>query len=272
MWSLVRAVTAVFDGGIGLFQSWNPMIGLLAVSIVTGGIMLVIFRYTSNQEAIARTKNLIKAYILEVRLFQDDLRLQMAAQRKILVTNFHYMRYALAPMLVMLVPVLIILIQLDVRYARRPFRPGETAVLRVALEEETPLSSLAFEVPDGIAVEAGPLRVEERNELDWRIRFEKGGPIDAVFTAGSDRTVKRLEVGDRLTKLSESRGKPNLLSVWANPAEAPLPASSAFHSIEIDYPDRDLRIWGFGTHWLVVFFGASVIFGFAIKGFVGVEV
>ncbi|MFH1680671.1 MAG: hypothetical protein ABIH26_08510 [Candidatus Eisenbacteria bacterium] len=272
MWGLVRAVTAAFDGLIGLFGRMNPMVGLLVVSVVTGVVMLVIFRYTSNQRAIARQKELIKAHILEIRLFKDDLRMQFAAQRRILVENLRYMRYAVAPMLVMLVPVLVILIQLDVRYARRPLLPGESTLLRVAVEEGVDLSSMRLEAPDGVVVETEPIRIPDRGEVNWRIHAEKEGSFDLAIAAGPKRAVKRLEVGNRLTKLSEVRDHAGVLAVWARPAESPLPGESPFRALTITYPERDLRIWGIGAHWLLVFFVVSVVFGFAIKGFVGVEV
>ncbi|MFH1279177.1 MAG: hypothetical protein ABIK65_12455 [Candidatus Eisenbacteria bacterium] len=272
MWTVVHGVTAVFDGLIGLFDRWHPMVGLLVISIITGAIMLIIFRYTSNQAAIADTKNKIKAYILEVRLFKDDLPAQMAAQRRILWTNFKYIRYATAPMLVMLIPVLVILIQLDVRYARRPLLPGEDTILKVEMEKGTDISSLRFEPPAGIVSDMEPVRIPERNQVTWRLEAEASGAHDLIFTSGGEAVTKRLEVGDYLTKLADERKHSNAFGVWENPAEPPLPKGSAFRSIVIEYPDRDLRIWGFGMHWLLVFFASSVIFGFAIKGFVGVEV
>jgi uncharacterized membrane protein (DUF106 family) len=272
MGALVHAVTAVFDGMLAPFRGMNPLVGLSVVSVITGGVMLVIFRYTSNQAGIARAKDLIKAYVLEVRLFQDDLRLQMAAQRKILATNFRYMRYALAPMVVMLIPVLVILIQLDVRYARRPFRPGETTIVKAAVEKGVDLSSVRLEAPDGIVIETEPMRIPDRSEVNWRVRVEREGSLPLTIAAGSDRAVKLLESGDRVVKLAEGRYRPSLLGDWEHPAERPLPKNGAIRSIEVAYPERDLRAWGFGMHWLVVFFVVSVAFGFAIKGFVGVEV
>jgi uncharacterized membrane protein (DUF106 family) len=272
MWAVVNAVTAAFDGLFGLFGRFHPMVSLLVVSVLTGGVMLVIFRYTSNQEGIARAKDRIMAHILEVRLFQDDLRLQLAAQRKILVANLHYMRHALVPMLVMLVPVLVILIQLDVRYARRPLLPGETTVLRARVADGIDLSTVRLEVPSGIALETEPLRVPDRSEVDWRIRVDREGTHDLALLVGSERAVKRLESGDRLTKLADERAHGGILGVWTNPGESPLPGGSPFRSIELRYPERDLRVFGFGAHWLLVFFVVSVAFGFAIKGFVGVEV
>jgi len=273
MWPLVHAVTAFFDGLIGLFGGMHPLVGLTVVSILTGGIMLVIFRYTSNQKAIAAAKARIKAYILEVRLFQDDLGLQMAAQRRILLTNLNYMRHALIPMFVMLIPVLVILIQLDVRYARRPFEPGERTIVKVRLNGDTDPSALSMRVPEGLVAETPPLRIAGDGEVDWRIRVEKEGVHELAFDLdGGDPVMKRVVAGGGLTKLAQGRYTDNILSIWTHPAEPPLPGDSKIRSIEINYPDRDLSVWGFGMHWLLVFFVVSVAFGFSIKGLVGVEV
>ncbi|MBN1826585.1 MAG: hypothetical protein JW958_09975 [Candidatus Eisenbacteria bacterium] len=272
MWPLVSAVTAFFDGLIGLFGGMNPLVGLTVVSVLTGGIMLVIFRYTSNQEAIARAKGRIKAYILEVRLFQDDLGLQMAAQRRILATNMNYMRHALTPMLVMLVPVLIILIQLDVRYAHRPFHPGEKTIVKVRLDENADPSALTMRVPDGLVAETPPLRIAGEREVDWRIRVEKEGTHELSFDLGGETAMKRVIAGGGLIKLAQGRYVDGALALWTHPAEPPLPKDARIRSIEIAYPERNMALWGVNLHWLLVFFVVSVVFGFAIKGWVGVEV
>jgi len=42
MWEIVRAVTAFFDALIGLFGGMHPLVGLSVVSMITGGVMLVV--------------------------------------------------------------------------------------------------------------------------------------------------------------------------------------------------------------------------------------
>jgi hypothetical protein len=59
---------------------------------------------------------------------------------------------------------------------------------------------------------------------------------------------------------------------FLHPVEAPLPSTSAIKDIRIQYPDRDLSLWGWETNWLVVFLGFSVLTGFALKGLMGIEI
>ena len=52
------------------FQGLNSAVGLFVVSVLTGIVMLIIFRYTSNQKGIEQVKNRIKAYFLEMKLYR----------------------------------------------------------------------------------------------------------------------------------------------------------------------------------------------------------
>ena len=55
------------------------------VAVVTGILMLLIFKYTSNQTAIRRTRNDIKANLLSLSLFRDNVWLSLRSQGRILL-------------------------------------------------------------------------------------------------------------------------------------------------------------------------------------------
>ena len=166
-----------FDLLMWPFQSLDPLWSLALFSLVTGIIMLLIFRYTSDQKGIKETKDLIKAYLLEIRLFKDDLRIQLSAQKNILRHNMTYMKHALKPMLFMIIPVVVILIQLDGWFGYRPLKPGESAIVSVKLSgnDRKALSDLTVDADNGLTVETPPLRIPMENEVDWRIRAMSPG-------------------------------------------------------------------------------------------------
>ena len=130
-------ITPIFDLLLRPLSGVSPVWGLLIVSAVVGVIMVLIFKYTSNQDGIKGAKDKMSAYLMEIRLFKDDMRLMFAAQGRILRTNLTYMRYAVTPMLFMIVPVVLIIAQLAVRYADRPLRPGESALVTLKLAESS---------------------------------------------------------------------------------------------------------------------------------------
>jgi len=85
--------------------------------------MLLIFRYISNQKEIKETKSKIRAYIYELRLFKDELGLVLSAQKNILIQNLKYIKYALKPMIFMIIPMALNLIQLDSWYGAQATKP-----------------------------------------------------------------------------------------------------------------------------------------------------
>ncbi|MFQ5743411.1 MAG: hypothetical protein ACE5HV_07465, partial [Acidobacteriota bacterium] len=50
-----------------------------------------------------------------------------------------------------------------------------------------------------------------------------------------------------------------------NPSEPPLPPSSPVESISLDYPEREVSLLGWKTHWLVVFFILTMVVAFALR-------
>jgi uncharacterized membrane protein (DUF106 family) len=280
MEAINRILNSIFDGVLGLFAGLDPAYGLLAISVVTGVLMIIIFRYTSDQKGIKRAKNLVKAHFLATRLYKDDIGQMLATMKNIIVSNLFYMSKSVKPMLFMLVPVGLVLIQLDRRYEHRPFKEGEQTVVTVRLHEEgkavnaslSELAKISLTVPDGLKIETPAVRIPEKAEVSWRIKMEKEGSFDLQVVDDGRQFGKRLYVSNALTALSPSRERASFSASLFNPAEAGLPADASLESIVITYPKRELSFWGITAHWLVGFFVLSLVAGFALKGVFGVEI
>ena len=121
------------------FRLLPPIVGLSVVSLLAAIGMLLVFRATSNQPAIAEVKRRIHAGIFEIRLFNDDLRAMFVAQLDILRHNLTYVRLSLAPMLWMFVPLLLLIAQLQFYYGYDGFAPGQSAVVKVRLSKRPAL-------------------------------------------------------------------------------------------------------------------------------------
>ena len=81
-----------------------PAIIVLGISIVIGLVMVVVFRYASDQKAIHVAKNHLKAHLLALRLFQDQIPVVMGSYGKIVLATGHYLRLAFKPLLFVIVP------------------------------------------------------------------------------------------------------------------------------------------------------------------------
>jgi hypothetical protein len=265
---------AVFDGFFAPFRSLGPWPGMIAISLVTGVLMLLIFKKTSNQEAIKRAKNQIKARLLEIRLFKNDTGGSFRSLGAILGANFRYMAHAVRPMLVMVIPVLLILSQLNLRYGAESLAKGGQALVKMKLAEGTSAEATAISLraPAGVTVETPPLRIEEEGEVDWRIRGDAAGLHRLAFDVGGAPIEKSVSVGQASPAKVATLRSGKFFDLFFTPGEKPMPKNSPAASIEIVYPPQRLPLFGGGVHWLIAFFVLSMIFGFGLKGVFKVEI
>ena len=136
MWHFNSVLTSLFDLLLAPFQSLHPFWSLLIISLPTTILILVIIRYTSNQEGIRETKNKIRAHLLEIRIYKDNFGVILSAEKKILTNTFKYLKYLLKPMFLVILPVAIIIIQLDGWFGNRPLKTGESTIISLKLSDD----------------------------------------------------------------------------------------------------------------------------------------
>jgi len=260
----------------------NPWVGMILISFLTALLMLFVFRFTSNQEGIKRVKNKIKAHLLELRLFKDSMSLSFKAQGNILRYNLRYISYSTKPMLVMIIPLILILIQLNFWFGYEALTPGQETILKVKLEEGyNPLDiDVALESSSGFDIQTPPLRIEEGREINWRLQAREKGVHDLTFIVNGQRLTKKVAIAQRpLSKISPLKVKRNFINELINPGESPIPGDLPIKSIEVKYQTKEMNLFGWNIPWLlgippwlIVYFALSIILGFVLKGIFKVEI
>ena len=248
---------------------------LVIISCLAGLFLVWVFGKVSNQEAIRRTRDRLSGELLGLRLFKDDLRVFFGIQFQVLVWTFRYLRHSLVPMLILMVPTILILIQLNYRYGLRPLRVGEQAVVKVRLRDATVLAQgaqLTLTAPANLKIETDGVRIPELKEICWRVRGVSPGRFDLTVSGGQEKVTKQGAVGGRFEGVSSVRTGEGWLTSLLYPGESPLPSQSAFASIEILYPKLDIIMLGKHLSWLILFLVVSLVFGYAFKGVLGVQI
>lgn len=275
MWVFNFIFGKIFDVIFFPFRSMSLWVGMILISFLTALLMLLVFRLTSNQEGIRTVKNKIKARILEIRLFKDNLSVSLKAQGHILRLNLKYIAYSAKPLLVMIIPLILILIQLNLWFGYESLAPGQEAVLKAELEMDESLldQEIKIEPSSGFSIETPPIRIEEQMEVNWRLRAKEEGIHELWFTLNGNKFVKKVAVGLRpLSKISALKVQHNFLDELFNPGEAPLSRGLPVKTIEIRYPSKQMNLFGWRIHWIIVYFALSIIFGFSFKGIFKVEI
>ena len=275
MWIFNFIFGKIFEVIFFPFRGMSPWIGMILISFLTALLMLLVFRFTSNQEGIRTVKNKIKAHILEIRLFKDNLSVSLKAQGNILHYNLKYIAYSAKPLLVMIIPIILILIQLNMWFGYESLALGQEAVLKAELEMDESLldAEIKIEPSSGLAIETPPLRIEEEREVNWRLRAKEEGIHELWFTLNGKKFVKKVSVDQKpLSKISPLKVRHNFLDELFNPGEAPLSGGLHVKSLEIQYPSKLMNLFGWRIHWIIVYFALSIIFGFSFKGIFKVEI
>jgi hypothetical protein len=267
-------MTLLFDGlelpVRGLSAGW----ALVALSVPAGLLFLWLFGKVSNQDAIAEVKDRIRGHLLGVRLFRHDLGVSLALQGRILRDTAVYLRHSLLPMLILLVPVLLILTQVNLRYSVRPLEPGEVAMVRAVVRDASTLTGpIVLDAPAGVVVETPAVRIRSMREAVWRVRADAPGRHEIAVRAGGASESKEILVGaEPGRRVSARRPGGGFFDVLLWPGEPPIPRASAVEAVEVAYPERELRLLGLRFHWLVLFFVVSLAAGYGLKGLFGVQV
>lgn len=271
---ITKAINFIFRLLFSPFEKLTPLLGLIIISLFTGILILIVFRFTSNQKAIKRAKDKIKAYIYELFLYKDNIRVILKALLSILKYNSVYLKQTLKPLMIVIIPIILILIQLQLRYGLRPLKPNESVIVKLKLNRHLTADDIKVQlnVPDAIIIETPVLKIENQSEFDWRLKVDDYGKYELLFLIGEKKIIKSIQVSKQIVMISPIRVYPSFIKTFSNPSENPLAKNSAVESIEVKYPNRNIKIVSWHVHWLIIFFVFSMISAFALKGVLRVEI
>ena len=255
-----------------LFENWPPLVTLAPISLLVGIGMLWVFGRVSNQEAIQRTRKRLNAALYELRLFADEPRLIFRAQKDLLVGNLRYLGLMLLPAVILTIPMVLLLAQLDAAYGRTPLAPGQAAIVTVQLNNRIDTSAPApvLEAPEGVSVETAAVRALADRQVSWRIRPSRpvSGTLRVVFPGVT--LEKSVDAGSGVRYLSARRVR-RLLDHVLYAGESRLPAGPA-DWIEVGYPPAEVQFWGVGLHWLIWFLVLSLASAWFLRKRFGVAI
>jgi hypothetical protein len=243
------------------------------IATVTGVLMLFAFKYTSRQSAIKQTRNQIKANLLSLSLFKENVWVGLQAQGRILANAGRLMWLSLIPMLVMTIPMILLLGQLALWYQARPLQANEEAVLTVRLNAGTKdaLDKIALEPNEGIESAVGPVRVPTKDMVCWSIRAHEPGLHELTLKIDQRPFTKQLAVGEGFMPISLQRPARHWSDLLLHPREAPFGLESPVQSIDVAYPSR--QSWTAGTRtWLVYWFAMSMVAALVAKPLLKVNI
>jgi hypothetical protein len=183
-----------------------------------------------------------------------------------------YLRHTLVPMLLLIVPLVPVLAQLNLFFSSTPLQPGQSALVKLKVADpELVRAGVNLDGNSAVRVETPGVHIVSDGEVAWRIRAEQPGDHRLVFRVGSQSVEKSVRVGGRWGAVPGLKTA-DWFDLLLYPGEEPLDPAAKVRSIEVRYEPLSLEVLGWKVHWIILFFILSVAVSFAFKGVLGVEV
>ena len=255
-----------------LFLFTSPLAIVVVFSIVIGLLMIVLFGYTSNQKAIKVAKDQLKAHLLAVRLFQDQLHVVMGSYGRILRGTGRYLKLAFMPLLYVIIPITLLIVQLDRYLGSTGILANAPFLLTVRVNNSDAVNDVFLELPPEVTMTAPAVHVPAAHEIVWRLAASKEGTYEIRFAGAGENVTKTLHVSSELVRVSPVRLRGHFWERLFSSTESAVPDSSPIDSVAIDYPERNIEIAGYEINWIWLFFILSMIAGFIFKEMLGIQV
>lgn len=266
-------LTLVFDVILFPFQRMAPVWGVAFLALLTSVFILVVYKLVSNQAAIARLKGQVQGHFLGIYLFRDDPMQVIRSLGSVCACSLRYIGYSLVPLAVVLAPILLICIQMQLRYGYASPRPGDRFIVSLNVLPGTalPPGGVRLVASSGLEVETPPMRIPGTSELDWRVGVRGTGDQYLDFVVGGFSIRKEIVVDNRAQRRYPVTARGSFLNGIVNPGDRTLPADSPVRSISVGYRSARLSLFGFRMHWSIAYFLMAIVFGMLLKRFIGVE-
>ena len=271
---LGNMITSLFDIILLPFGKSHQTLALVVLSLLTGVGMAYVFKWTSNQKAIKAAKDKLKGRILEMRIYQDDPLLIVRAFGGTIKSNVVYLGTLIKPFLILIVPVIIIFMQMDERFSRKPLAANERTILSVQLKEGfNPFDNpVQFSSPNGVVADTKPVRIEATREIDWRLRVNREGTHEVTLTSGGESYRFPVVAENRYRMIGKTRNASGLIEPLLHPGLPAIPNGSAIARVRIEYPGASYPLLWWEVHWIVIFLVYSLLAGLTLKFIIKFEI
>lgn len=273
--------TRVFDIILYPFGFLPEFVGIFFLSALMALVVLVIYKRISSADAVKNTKDQIKASILAIRIYKDFWKVIVASFFKSLFYTLKYFILNFGPVLVILPILFPAFVQMDVRYGVRPFNVGEKIAVKASLTRDPNTVDARLQEDPHFKVTMNPVVInafedlEERKhpirQVNWKVEAVKEGTADFKIDVAGKTYTKSVVIGPSRAALSN---KKLLASSWAHffyPVEKLLEKNEDVEYLYIRYPGRNVSIFGFEIHWIVLNLILVVVLALAFRKRFGVE-
>ncbi len=228
----------------------GPFFTIFVLSFIISLIIVLVYKYFTNQEEMKRLKELQKEYTQKIKGLKDKPEEMMRIQKEAMQSNFQYMKHSFKATLITMLPVLLLFGWMNGHLAYEPIFPEENYSLTAKFAEGT-TGEAELIVAEGTEL-LSEVKQPINSEANWRLK-SKEGDHQLTVKVGKEEQSKNVLITKEL-KYEES------ISFYEN---------SAISSIQINYnklrPLGGFSMFGWQPGWLGIYIILSIIFSIGLR-------
>ena len=274
-------INQAFDILFAPLSFLDPILFLGLLAFISAIVILYIFKKMSNQEKIKFHKDRIIGYILETNLYRDDFGQIISSLLNILKHNMFYLRYVITPLLVMMIPMIPIMMQIDNRLGYMPLNKNEQFIIRIDLDKNLAanvphiLERILCETSEGIHIETPPLRVDSEASIFWRARILNSNKLQYIhlkIEGIKEILEKQIVTNSEIRSFASQKTKRSLWNSLLYSAEDPIPDTFPIKLVSVSYRPARYNLLFLNSDPIILFFIFTLLGGLVIKPFISVRI
>lgn len=234
----------------------SPFLGILILSLIISLIIVLAYKYFTNQEAMKQIKEQQKEYQRRMKELKNSPEEAMKIQKEAMSKNFEYMKHSFKATFITIIPIIIIFGWMNSHLLYEPIYPGEaysvTATFAAGLVGETEL------IADEGTELLSPAKQPINSEASWTLKSTAGEHFITVKAGTTEQTKKVLITTELKTEQP--------LSLFRH---------SDIEQIRVNYKKLlplgpAISILGWQPGWLGVYIILSIVFSIVLRKVLGV--
>ena len=191
--SFFSFLNPALDFAFGWLLKLPPFFALLILSLLISLIIVLIYKYTTNQQLMKQLKEEIKGYQKQMKELRQHPEKALDVQKKAMQANMKYMGHSMKATLITFIPIIIIFGWMNSHLAFEPIMPGQefSVAVNLAKGETATIEAIA---PDGIELTGNSTREAENGQALFTMEAKKSGEYLLEFKADDQSYTKELIV------------------------------------------------------------------------------
>lgn len=244
----------------------HPIILVVAVGILFSVIMVLLTKYTTDQDLLKRLREEMKELQTEMKMLKDNPGKAGEVNKHMMEANMKMMMQSWKPMIFSMIPAILILGWFNSNIAYEPLVIGEEFSVELEFYESI-TGTIAPTTPEGIALINGEAYTIKDNKVRLVYRGEKAGDYLLQYALQNDagEVQKSWETSVIVTASEEER---KYYGPTYNIKDQILKTATV--SNKKFTPFGELSLWGWQPGWLALYIIISLICSIGLRKWLNV--